>query len=369
MDEVRAVPIRAVAAAIVFGSATLYAVRESVDLFAPLLVSVLLAYALAPIVTAFVRCRLPRPLAVLAVYVMIAVLSVGVARIARRQFVRLVDQLPDTVTAISRALPDHNSTTAAAPSPVDRLQKAARELQAAVDDTTAKPPADAHVPRVASVPRRFSLREHLLNAWALVLATSARLVIVVVLTFVLLIAGDRAKIKIVTAGGHSFEQRKITADVVRAIDHQIERYFIARILISAIVAAATALGLWLLGMDEALALGLVAGVLNVVPFVGPAIGIVICAAAAFMQFHSGTMAAAALGVSGLVAALEGNLITPWLTSRAAELNTVAVFVSVMFWGWMWDVWGLALAIPIMVAVKAAADHIDALQPLGELLGR
>jgi predicted PurR-regulated permease PerM len=122
-------------------------------------------------------------------------------------------------------------------------------------------------------------------------------------------------------------------------------------------------------MDEALALGLVAGVLNVVPFVGPAIAIAICAAAAIIQFHSGTMAAAALGVSGLVAALEGNLITPWLTSRAAELNTVAVFVSVMFWGWMWDVWGLALAIPIMVAIKAAADHIEPLQPLGEMLGR
>ena len=71
----------------------------------------------------------------------------------------------------------------------------------------------------------------------------------------------------------------------------------------------------------------------------------------------------------MVAALEGNLISPWLTSRAGELNTVAVFVSVLFWGWMWDVWGLVLAIPIMVAIKAAADHIEPLQPLGELLGR
>jgi predicted PurR-regulated permease PerM len=67
--------------------------------------------------------------------------------------------------------------------------------------------------------------------------------------------------------------------------------------------------------------------------------------------------------------LEGNLITPWLTSRAGELNTVAVFVSVLFWGWMWGVWGLLLAVPIMIAIKAAADHIEPLQPFGELLGR
>ena len=68
-------------------------------------------------------------------------------------------------------------------------------------------------------------------------------------------------------------------------------------------------------------------------------------------------------------ALEGNLITPWITGRAGELNTVAVFVSVLFWGWMWSVWGLLLAVPIMVSIKAAADRIEPLQPLGELLGR
>jgi len=90
---------------------------------------------------------------------------------------------------------------------------------------------------------------------------------------------------------------------------------------------------------------------------------------AFLQFNTLEMTAAAGGWAGLVAVLEGNLISPWLTSRAGELNTVAVFVSVLFWGWMWDVWGLVLAIPIMVAIKAAADHIEPLQPLGELLGR
>jgi len=67
--------------------------------------------------------------------------------------------------------------------------------------------------------------------------------------------------------------------------------------------------------------------------------------------------------------MVGNLVSPWLTGRAGELNTVAVFVSVLFWGWMWGAWGLLLAVPIMVSIKAAADHIDPLQPVGELLGR
>jgi len=62
-------------------------------------------------------------------------------------------------------------------------------------------------------------------------------------------------------------------------------------------------------------------------------------------------------------------LTPWLTSLACELNTVAVFVSKRLWGWMWDAWGLLLAVPNTVAVKAAAHQIEPLQPIGELLGR
>ena len=75
------------------------------------------------------------------------------------------------------------------------------------------------------------------------------------------------------------------------------------------------------------------------------------------------------GAALVVAVLEGNFVTPLLMSRAGELNTVAVFVSVLVFGWLWDVWGLLLAVPIMVAVKAAADHVESLRPIGELLGR
>jgi len=93
------------------------------------------------------------------------------------------------------------------------------------------------------------------------------------------------------------------------------------------------------------------------------------ATAAFIQFKTLPMAAGAGGAALVVAAVEGNVFTPLLMSRAGELNTVAVFVSVLVWGWVWDIWGLLLAVPIMVGVKAAADHIEPLKPIGELLGR
>jgi predicted PurR-regulated permease PerM len=345
----------------------LFVLREGADLFTPVLVSVLLAYALAPIVNLFVRWRLPRPAAVVLVYGLVAALAAGTIRLARPQVAALVGELPGTASAVSHAIGRHLRSRDGPPqSSLDRLQRAADDLRAAVEASAAKPPND--VARVAVV-HRFRLSEYLADAWSTVLTAGARAIVISVLTFVLLLGSERIRQKLVKIGGASFERRKITREVLREVDLQIERYFVARILISAIVTVATAAGMHALGVREPIALGLVAGVLNVLPFVGPSVAVAICGVVAFLQFQSGEVAAAAVLVSGLIAGLEGNLITPWLTSRAGELNTVAVFVSVLFWGWMWDVWGLLLAVPIMVAVKAAADHIEPLQPVGELLGR
>jgi predicted PurR-regulated permease PerM len=169
------------------------------------------------------------------------------------------------------------------------------------------------------------------------------------------------------AGPH-FEQRKITVELLRAIDDQIERYLIVRLIISLLVAVATGIGLWILGVHNPAVWGVIAGVLNVVPFAGPVLAIALITLTSFLQFKTIELTIAAAGIASLVAFIEGNLVTPWLASRAGELNTVAVFVSVLFWGWMWGIWGLLLAVPIMVAIKAAADRIEPLQAIGELLG-
>jgi predicted PurR-regulated permease PerM len=91
------------------------------------------------------------------------------------------------------------------------------------------------------------------------------------------------------------------------------------------------------------------------------------AVAGFVQFGTVGMAAAAAGATAVIAALEGNVLTPLLMSRVGEMNAVAVFVSLMFWGWMWGIWGLLLAVPITAAIKAVCERVDDLNPLAELL--
>jgi predicted PurR-regulated permease PerM len=362
------VDVRGSALAIFAGAGAAFAVREGAALLAPLLVSVLLAYALEPCVGLLARCRLPRTLAILAVYALLLGGLIGVGLLAKRQVAAFVDALPATVEGVQKAIADASGETrpSDASGAIDHLQHAATDLKAAID--ASGPPPAASVARVAPVKAPFNVRGYLAAASLTIAAATAQLGAIGILTLLLLLGGEALKRKLIAIAGPR-AQKKVTHDVIKAIDRQIERYLVARVLISATVAAATWIGMWMLGVRQPLVLGLIAGVLNVMPFIGPAAAVALIGLVAFLQFHTVEMTAAAVGVAGVIAALEGNLISPWLTSRAGELNTVAVFVSVLFWGWMWDVWGLVLAIPIMVAIKAAADHIDPLQPLGELLGK
>lgn len=361
------VGIRAVPLTIVAAAAAVFALREGASLLAPLLVSVLLAYALEPAVALLTRCRLPRLLAVLAVFALLLAGAVATGRLAQRQITGFISALPATVRDVHRSIERaRKSDDPGHPTAMARLQHAATDLKATLDPLGPGPLPG--IKRVETVSPPFSLRGYLTSASVAAAAAGARLFAIALLTLLLLLTSETLKRKAIAIAGPR-AQRKLMHDVIKAIDRQIERYLVARLLISAIVAAATWLGLWALGVRQPLVLGAIAGVLNVVPFIGPTVGVALIALVAFVQFHTIEMTAAAAGVAGAVAALEGNLISPWLTGRAGELNLVAVFVSVLFWGWMWDVWGLVLAIPITVAIKAAADHIEPLQSLGEFLGR
>jgi len=343
----------------------IFVLREGEPVFVPLLVSVLLAYALEPFVFALTRLHLPRVLAVVVLYAAIAASAVGLARGAQAQANGFVDDLPATIRDLRAALADTSGSDPT--SLVERVRRAVNEAQATLDAATV--PVAAGVKRVSADAGHFDIRDNIVHAGRRAVAIAGRLSIIALLTFLLLVTGDFYKRKLAMLAGRRREDQQLTVDVIRTIDRQIARYLIVRVLISVIVGVATGIGLWWVGLAHAAVWGVLAGVLNTLPFIGPTVAVALITCSAYLQFHDVETTAAAAGVSALVAMLEGNLVSPWLTGRAGELNTVAVFVSVLFWGWMWGVWGLLLAVPIMVSIKAAADHIDPLQPVGELLGR
>jgi predicted PurR-regulated permease PerM len=122
-----------------------------------------------------------------------------------------------------------------------------------------------------------------------------------------------------------------------------------------------------MGLNQAVMWGVVTGVLNVVPYVGPIAGIVGVTIAAYAQFGMLTQTAIIAGLATLIAFLEGNVLTPRLTGRAGGMSTVSIFGGILFWGWLWGVWGMLLAVPLMTALKAICCHIDDLHPVAALL--
>ena len=275
-----------------------------------------------------------------------------------------VRSLPQNVDALRDALARRDAAKLDTAEPIRSIQAAVSEMQQAMPA-----PSRAGVRRVVEVPKPFDIQTYLVETIEGMAGTGGQLIAIAIMTFALALGGDAFKRKIVRLAGPEWSEKRLTVEIIHGIDRQIERYLLVRVLISAIVAVATGIVLWAVGLTRPMSWGVVAGVLNVMPFIGPAVAIALIAVAAFIQFHAAGLTLAAVAGATAVAAAEGNILTPWLTSRAGELNTVAVFVGVLFWGWMWDVWGLVLAVPILVAVKAAADRIEPLQPLGELLGR
>ena len=152
------------------------------------------------------------------------------------------------------------------------------------------------------------------------------------------------------------------------INRQIARFLLVRVVTSIVVGVATWIALSLIGLEQAALWGALAGIFNTVPYFGPFIVAFATAVIGFLQFGTVAMAVYVSGVSLVITSLEGWLLTPWLTSKTARTNEVAMFVGLIFWSFVWGVWGTLLAVPMLVAVKAYCDHIEDLKPVGELLG-
>ena len=124
-----------------------------------------------------------------------------------------------------------------------------------------------------------------------------------------------------------------------------------------------------LGVEQAGFWGVLAGVASAIPYLGPFLVLVGTGVAAFIQFGELEMSIVVAGTSLAITSVQGYLLTPWLTSHISSLNAVAIFIGLLFWGWLWGPVGLVVATPILMIVKSLCDHVINLRPVGELLGK
>ena len=222
--------------------------------------------------------------------------------------------------------------------------------------------------RVVVEQPRFNVKNYLWSGTLGLMTLVGQGTAVVFLTYFLLLSGDTFRRKLIKLTGPTLSKKKITLQALNEITLQIQRYLQVQLLTSALVGVLTGLVLFAMGLSNAAVWGIAAGVLNLVPYVGALVVSVAAGLAAFLQFGSLNMVLAAAGASLGIHTFIGNLLTPWLTSRASRLVPVAIFVGLLVWGWLWGVWGLLLGVPILMIVKSTCDRVDDLQAIGEFLG-
>ena len=332
--------------------------------FIPIMLSLLLTTALRPAVEMLRRWYVPRWLG--AGVLLVAIVS-GLASAAwslSDGAAQLVDSLP----VAAKKVRDNLRARTSGASPLDNVQKAATQIEQVATESSTATPARRGVQRVVVERQPFNIRDYLWSGTVGLMSALGQLTVVVFLTFFALASGNLLRDKLLRIAGTSLERRKVTIHVLQDITGQIQRYLLVQVFTSLLVGVATGLAYWALGLENAAVWGVVAGVLNLAPYIGSALVTGASALVAFLQFGTLDMAVAIGGASLVIHTLVGNLLTPWLTSRTSSMSPVAVFVSVLAWGWLWGLWGLLLGIPVMMAVKAVCDRVEDLKAVGELLG-
>ncbi|MEP7056580.1 MAG: AI-2E family transporter [Caldimonas sp.] len=363
------VDIRSASLALLAALASLYTLYWARPVFVPLLLGLMASYALTPVVDRLERWRLPRVLASALLLVSIVGGLGWTAHKLTDDATELIGSLPDVAQKFRQTMQKPAGDRTKPANTIDKVQQAATELEKTAEGSTATPVAGTRgVTRVQIEKPKFNVQDYFWTGTLGLVTLAGQATVVLFLTFFLLSSGNTFRRKMVRIAGPTFSEKKLTIQALDEITDQIQRYLLVQVFTSVLVGFATWLCFLWIGVQHAAVWGLVAGILNFVPYLGSIVFTVASAAVGLMQFGTLEYALLIAGVSLALHTLSGYVLTPWLTSRASRMNAVTVFVGVLAWGWLWGLWGLLLGVPIMMVVKEVCDRIDDLKPVGELLG-
>jgi predicted PurR-regulated permease PerM len=361
------VEARGIALGILAGLATIFALSWAQAFLVPLLLGIVIAYTLNPVVAWLEGVRIPRAAGTVVVMAGMLTAVTLCTYSLRGQMQTIIEQLPEAATKFSTALArmriSQNDT-------LQKIQNAATEVETATaratgGTVTPRQPA-THV--IVDVPT-FKLSDYLWAGSMGAVGAMGQAAMVVFLVFFLLIGGDTFKRKLVRVTGPSLSKRKITVHILDDINGSIQKYMLMLLATNLLVVVLSWTAFRTIGLENAGAWAVAAGIFHLVPYLGPAIAALATAMAAYMQSDSFAMALLTGGAVLTIATFVGTFVTTWMTGRIAHMNSAAVFVSLLFWGWLWGIWGMLLSIPIIVIVKVVSQHIEPLHPLAELLDK
>lgn len=343
--------VRSVALTGLFVLACFYTAYFAQDFLVPVMLAVVFTFLLSPFVRLLKRFWIPE--------------AAGAAIVILALFGLIALVVFEFSTPVSQWVARAPAITAKVSAIVQKLKKPMEKVTQAteqVSNITNVGPASAQPREVAVKQPGFANR----------LLTKTRdavfgLVVLVVLLYFLLSSGDLFLRKLIHVLP-KFEDKKRAVLIMREIEDHISKYLITVAMINACLGAAGGLVFWLLGMPNPALWGALGFVLNFIPYIGALTEISIVALVAASTFPNLGHAMLVPACYMALAVTEGSLVTPYIMGRRMTLNPVVVFAGVTFWGFLWGILGVFLAVPMLVMFKIFCDHIEPLAPIGEFLG-
>ena len=306
--------------------AFLYALQWGRGFFVPLLLGILLAYTLNPVVGWLERVHIRRALGTSLVTCAILVgMAVTVEKV-HVEFSNIIEELPEAGRKLTRLVA---STTTGKDSTLKRIQDVANQIEQA---TAGKPAARKPLAVVTQEGGRIKVIDWVWAGSRGLLSFLSQAAMVAFLVFFLLLSGDTFKRKLVKLAGPSLTRKKVTLQILDEINSSVQGYMFMLLVTNVLLALMMWLALHFIGLENAGAWAIVAGLLHLMPYFGPLLIVCALSVAAYLQAESLQMVLLVALAASAIATLVGTFIATWMTGRIARMNATAVFVSLLFWG-------------------------------------
>ena len=323
---------------------TIYFMRS---ILLPIVLALLLSYLLRPIVRGLARLKIPLPVGSALILIgLLAVVSSGISALAT-----------PTVTWLQKA-----------PAGLTELQRKLSPVKRSVAQVTQ---ATGEIEKLASTNaeiKTVEVKRHPITEMFFMRTPEfiASAVLSLILLYFLLVY-DQAFIAKLVKLLPTFSDKKTAVAIAHDIESQVSRYLFTITAINACLGVAVGTVVGLLGLRNPVMWGVMVALLNFVPYLGALTGIICMTIGATLSFDSLGYALIFPAVYLAFGTLEGSFITPWIMGRSLTLNPVIILLSLTFWGWMWGIIGIILAVPILAAFKIFCAHIKPMEPLAEFL--
>ena len=346
-----AVSHKAVTASIIGSSLILLvgALYFTRSLLLPVLLAFLFTLILSPVVRALKRRRIPESVTAFLLVLLVAGVLGGGAYWLSEPVSKWVGDAPKIGTQLRLKLISLRK-------PVEKIMEAQKQVE------------DATTQKAAPGVQQVIVKEPGLISQAARGAPDflAGVGLALVLLLFLLASGDMFYEKLVRVLP-TLTDRKQGLRIARDIEREVSRYILTISAINVVLGAFVAGGLYALGMPNPFLWGVAAAILNFIPYLGAITGVVVVGIIAIVSFPTLGQALPAPAVYLACTVIEGQFITPALVGRRMQINAVSVFLAIAFWGWLWGVVGIFIAVPVLIVVKIFSDHVPGLGGLQEFL--